>query len=101
MTIVVISGDSEWIEPSLIDVPDDASEEEIAEAIREKTGYPEDVFDELQIFKLEPFAAERLKKADWEETYGDEDLCAQNRHKAIVYAAFAKGGPVEVEALKE
>lgn len=101
MIIVVISGNSEWIEPSLIDVPDGASAKEITKAIRKETGYPEDVFDELQIFKLEPLAAERLKEADWEETYGDGDQLAQNRHKAIVYAAFAKGGPVEVEALKE
>lgn len=101
MTIVAISGSSEWVEPYLIDVPDGASKEEIAEAVGEKTEYPEDMIDELQIFELEPLAAERLKEADWEETYGDGDLYSQNLHKAIVYAAFAKGGPVAVEALKE
>jgi len=112
MVVVVITGDSEWMEPRLVDVPIDVerfmlyadehkSKEALTEVICEATGLDRIDLEEAQVFELEPLAAERLKKAEWQETYRDDQLFEQNMHKAIVFAAFAKGGPVKLEYLEE
>lgn len=101
MTVVVIIGDIEWLEPYLVDVPASASMDEIRKAFVEKYGLDEMDLSEAQGFELEPLAAERLAKAEWEETFRDDQAFAQNLHKAIVYAAFAKGGLVKLECLEE
>lgn len=101
MTVVVIIGDSEWMEPFLVDVPDGTSMDEIRAAFVKEHRLDEVDLSEAQGFELEPLAAERLKKAEWQETWDDAQAYEQNLHKAIVYAAFAKGGPVKLECLEE
>lgn len=101
MTIVVITGNIEWMESYLVDMPASASKREMAKAIHESTELDAIDLEEAQVFELEPLAAERLKKAEWQETFRDDQLFEQNLHKAIVYAAFAKGGPVKLECLEE
>jgi hypothetical protein len=112
MTVVVIIGDSEWMEPRLVDVPIDVerftlyateneSKEALAKVICEATGLDRIDLEEAQVFELEPLAAERLKQAEWPETVNDAQAYEQNLHKSIVYAALAKGGPVKLECLEE
>jgi len=101
VTIVVIVGDSEWMDPYLVDVPASASKREMEEAIYAEVSLDNVDLEEAQVFELEPLAAERLKDLEWQETFCDADAFSQNMHKAIVYAAFAKGGPVKLECLEE
>jgi len=105
MTIVVITGDSEWMEPHLVEVPievvDDTTKKMIEEIVLKELGLDGIDIEEAQIFELEPLAAERLAQAEWQETWDDSQAYEQNLHKAIVYAAFAKGGPVKLECLEE
>jgi len=99
-TIVVIIDSIEWVTPQLLDVPDEATKEEILEAASEELGLDPIDLEEAQVFELEPVIAERIKSIKWEETFCDGDMDSQNLHKALVYCAFAKGGPIELERIE-
>ncbi|MFQ5759206.1 MAG: hypothetical protein ACE5IF_05970 [Candidatus Bathyarchaeia archaeon] len=89
------------MEPYLVEVPDGSSIGEIRKAFAKEHRLDKMDLEEAQVFELEPLAAERLKQAEWQQTYRDDQLFEQNLHKAIVFAAFAKGGPVKLECLEE
>jgi hypothetical protein len=89
----------------LIDVSDEAMEDDILKAAAEKLGggwTSEDVeCHRFQWFEIVPSAVERLKAIRWPEPLSDTCMAETSRHAALVYAAFAKGGPVRVNALNE
>jgi len=111
MTIAVIIELGDTIETVLVDAPNGASKEEISKAIAtslyEELNIEEEEVEELsyQRFEIEPLAVERLKAIKWPSPYDVSPVFADGQgfqtamHKALVYAAFAKGGPVEVECL--
>jgi len=102
MTIAVIADLSDCVGADLVDIPDGASEEEIAEAISKETGWSFD--GSLQWFEIEPSVVERLKTIKWPDCrdvspiFADAQAAETGKHMALVFAAFAKGGPVKVDA---
>jgi len=107
MTVVVISGDSEWLTIDLVDMPASASEKEMKEAVYKQTELDAIDLEEAQVFELEPSAVEMLKAIKWPSpydvspTFADSQAYETAMHQAVVYVAFAKGGPVELEYMKE
>lgn len=106
MTAAVIIDHGEYVSTLLIDVPDGSQEEKILEAIAEEL--EEDVEDlELQWFEIEPSAVERLKAVEWPDPYEVDPIFADavgdevSMSQALVYAAFAKDGPVKLDAMED
>lgn len=100
MTIAVIAEFDNCLRVDLVDVPDGASEEDITKATTE--GLIVERLDSLQRFALEPSAVERLKAIKWPDErdvapfLADGQVYQTAMHQAVVYAAFAKGGPVDI-----
>lgn len=121
MTIAVIVDHGERLETRLIDTPNDISEEEVLKAIAKELGYTDEELKEdpelakarreslehVQWFAIDPTSVTKLKAIQWPDPYSVSPTFADTvaddnaEYQARVYAAFAKGGPVEVEGLNE
>ena len=105
MIIAVIATFADCLRVELIDVPDGASEEDITKAA---TGdLIVENLDSFQRFIIEPSAVEQLKAIKWPDErdvapfLADAQVYQTAMHQAVVYAAFAKGGPVDVACLQK